>query len=208
MSSSAPADKAGPELRSLTDILDALEETAQDDEVSVSDVVAEFGTRAYAPLLLVPALILITPLSGIPTLPTIGAALMFLICVQKLMGRSRLWLPDWLQRRRVNSERLLKSVEWLRGPCAWVDRRTHKRLPWLVTRPANAVTLSVIVAICIIIPFLEILPLVTSLFAISISLFAVGIFTRDGLFTLIGHGWILVAAGTIWWLVTSGSGMG
>ena len=76
---------------------------------------------AIAPLILVPALILITPISGIPGLPTLGAVLMILVTVQKLMGRNHLWLPGWLTRRNVAGERLRNSVDWLRTPARWVS---------------------------------------------------------------------------------------
>jgi len=148
----------------------------------------------------VPALILITPISGIPGLPTLGAVLMILVTVQKLMGRNHLWLPGWLTRRNVAGERLRNSVEWLRKPARWVDDHSRRRLSPLVSRPANLLTALVITAICVIIPFLELLPMVTSLFAVVISLFAIGLLVRDGLYTLLAYLWLAVASGAIYWL--------
>lgn len=193
-----------PVFRSLTDILDALAEISRGGSVSVQDVLDEIGIRAFAPLLLVPAMILVSPLSGIPGLPTLGAVLMLLITVQKLARRDRLWLPGWLTRREIRAERLRRAVEWLRRPARWIDSHSHKRLLLLVSGPANTVTSLVITLICLIIPALEILPMVTSLFAIAISLFAIGLMARDGLFTLIGYLWAGLAAGAIYWLLPTG----
>ncbi|SLN68927.1 Exopolysaccharide synthesis, ExoD [Pseudooceanicola marinus] len=193
-------------LRSLTDILDALEKAPHDGRVSLGNVVDEVGTRAFAPIILVPALILISPLSGIFGLPTIGAIFIFLITIQKAIGRSNVWIPQFLRRREVGEDKLQKALDWLRKPCGWVDRRTHTRLTGLVSRPANLVTILVILAICLVIPVLELLPFVTSFFALAISFFAVGLLTRDGLFTLIGYIWIGLSATLILWLVTGGSG--
>lgn len=200
----APSAQDGPQpsLRSLKDILDSLEQAASGETVSLGHVVEELGTRSFAPLLLVPAMILVTPLSGIPGLPTIGAAFMFLISVQKLMGRPNVWLPGWMRRRKVAGTRIRTSVDWLRKPADWIDARTHRRLPWLVTRPANVLTITMVIAICLLIPFLEILPLVTSFFAAAISLYAIGLFARDGLFALLGHIWVGVAGATIYTLIT------
>lgn len=197
----------GRQLRGLGDILDALNDAAKGGDVSVGDMLREIGMRSFAPLILVPAMILVSPLSGIPGLPTIGSIFMLLICVQKLLGRPHVWLPDWLKRRKVTSERLRKATDWLRRPAEWVDKRTHKRLTMLVTRGANYVTVIMISVICAILPFLEILPMVTSLFAAGISFFAIGLLARDGLFTLIGYVWSTAALGAIWWLVSGTAGV-
>ncbi|WP_074257252.1 exopolysaccharide biosynthesis protein [Vannielia litorea] len=181
-------------------MLDALDTLTEAETVSVSDVLDEIGIRAFAPLILVPALILVTPLSGIPGLPTIGAALMLLVTVQKLFGRKQLWLPGWITRRSVEAGKLANAVDWLRKPCRWFDRHSRKRLHPLVSRPANLVTALVISLICLMLPPLELLPMVTSLFAVAISLFAIGLLARDGLFTLLGYLWLALTGGMVAWL--------
>ncbi|EAQ03878.1 hypothetical protein OB2597_11561 [Pseudooceanicola batsensis HTCC2597] len=191
---------SGQPLRSLTDILDALRNAEHGENVSVRDILAEVGVRSFAPTILVPALILITPLSGIFGLPTIGAIFILLITAQKLAGRKHVWLPEFLKRREVPSDKLNKALDWLEKPCRWIDNRTDKRVSVLVSRPANIVTLSVIIAITLVIPVLEVLPMVTSVFAIAISFFAIGLLARDGLFTLLGYIQIGLSVALVWWL--------
>lgn len=192
--------------RRLGDILDALEDVATQDTVTVRDIVEEIGDRSFAPMILVPALILVSPLSGIFGLPTIGATFMLLVTLQKLLGRSHVWLPEFLKRRKIQASGLRKAVLWLRRPVGWIDRRTHRRLTWLVSRPANLVTALVIAAICSIIPFLEVLPMVTSIFALAISLFCIGLLARDGLFTLLGYTQVALSSALVIWLITTGTG--
>lgn len=192
--------------RNLTDILDALDEAASGPTVAVRDILEETGRHSFAPTMLVPALILVSPLSGIFGLPTIGATFMLLVTLQKLIGRQHVWLPEFLKRRKITSKRLKKAVSWLRKPSAWVDSRTHSRLTLLVSRPANLVTLLTIVAICCLIPFLEVLPMVTSIFAGAISLFSIGLLARDGLFILLGYAQTALSAGTVIWLLTHATG--
>ncbi|MGI3169600.1 exopolysaccharide biosynthesis protein [Pseudooceanicola sp. C21-150M6] len=196
----------GPELRRLTDILDAIQASADDGVVSIRSILEEIGMRSFAPVILVPALILVSPLSGIFGLPTIGAIFIFLVTVQKLAGRSHVWLPDFLKRRQVKESKVDKAVSWLRKPCAWVDARTHRRLTLFTSRPANIVTLLTIMAITIVIPFLEVLPMVTSVFAGAISFFAIGLLARDGLFTLLGYIQTGLSASLVWWLISAGTG--
>ncbi|QPM91377.1 exopolysaccharide biosynthesis protein [Pseudooceanicola algae] len=201
-------DKPGsdPQLRSLEEILDAVAGAGEGKSVSIGDVLSEIGTRSFSPIILVPSLILVSPLSGIFGLPTIGATIIFLITVQKLLGRPHIWVPSWLKRREVAAERLEKTLDWLRKPCAWVDRHTRRRLSNLQSKPARLVTLCLICLICLIIPALEILPMVTSLFATAITFLAIGLLARDGLFTLFGYIWTGASLAAIWWLVSTGVG--
>lgn len=201
-----PLPRSDDQLRSLTDILDALDDAAKGETVAVDDILKEIGVRSFAPMILVPALILVSPLSGIFGLPTIGATFMLLVTLQKLLGRDHVWLPELLKRRQVGSPRLRRAVEWLRRPCEWIDQRTHRRLTFFVSRPANAVTLLTIVSICTIIPFLEVLPMVTSIFALAISLFCIGLLARDGLFTLLGYSQVALSFSLVIWLITTGTG--
>lgn len=193
-------------IRSLTDILDALEGAERGDCLAVQDILDEIGIRSFAPTILVPSLILVSPLSGIFGLPTIGAIFIFLISAQKLAGRHSVWLPAVMKRRKVSSSKVDKAIGFLRKPCAWIDARTHKRMQYLVSRPANVVTLSAIIAITMLIPFLEVLPMVTSVFATAISLFAIGFLARDGLFTLLGYVQAGLSIGLVWWLVGASVG--
>ncbi|MCA0920432.1 exopolysaccharide biosynthesis protein [Pseudooceanicola nanhaiensis] len=201
------ATRAEPELRSLTDILDALDRIAGDARVSVRDILDEMGVRSFAPILLVPSMILVSPLSGIPGLPTLGALFIFLLTAQKLVGRSRTWLPQFLLRRTVDGAKFGRAVTWLRKPAGWIDRRTHQRLSWMVRRPMSMVNMLVIMGICVIIPFLEVLPMVTSIFATAISFYAISMLARDGLFAVLGHIWSGAALFGIWWLISTGAGV-
>ena len=56
------------EPHSVTDVVEGLEELAESEsEVAVSDVVDKFGKRSFAPVMLVLALLEVTPVGMIPT---------------------------------------------------------------------------------------------------------------------------------------------
>lgn len=185
----------------LSSILDALDRAADREQVSIRQILQELGETSFAPLLLVPALLLVSPLSGIPGVPTLGAIVMSLIVVQSIAGRSHIWLPDVLLRRQMAGKRLGKSVDWLRKPALWIDRHTHRRMAWLTRWPLKLIPLLVALAVCAVLPLLEILPFVTSTGAVAISLFAVGILARDGLFVVFGLLFTGTLAGAALYLV-------
>ena len=78
----------------VTDILDELDDLAKSgDEVSVGDVMDKVGHRSSGVFLLVPGLIGASPLGGIPTLPSLMAAIVLIFAVQTAIGRKRIWMP-------------------------------------------------------------------------------------------------------------------
>lgn len=173
--------------QTLSALLDALKPEGDVDSVSVRDLIQKVGERAFAPLMLIPALILVTPISGIPTLPTLGGLLIMLIAVQDLFGRDHLWLPGFLMRRQLATDRLQSALDWLEKPAGWVDRHTDDRLGMLTRSPFRQVALVIIVLITVAWPPLELLPMVTSIGAFAVSLLCIGMVTRDGAYVAAGY---------------------
>lgn len=177
----------------VNEVLHRVEDAGDDREVSVGDIVQEIGNTAFGPLLLVPALILVTPASGIPGLPTVGSLLISLIAVQILLGRESLWLPGFLRRREMKKSRLDRAISFLRRPAGFIDRFTSERLviltrwPWIAL-PAALCTLMVLVA-----PAFETVPFSVSIAGFAVALFALGMVARDGIMILLG---LVVMAGT------------
>ena len=61
-------------IHSIADILECLHKIGEENgSVSVGDMADAFGTRTYAPFLIVPALLELSPLGAIPGIPTILA---------------------------------------------------------------------------------------------------------------------------------------
>lgn len=85
------------EPRSLSDILQALRNACSGSTVSIDDVLDEIGHRSFAPAILVPALLLVSPISGIPGLPTIGSIVILFFTLQALFGVESLWLPRFIR---------------------------------------------------------------------------------------------------------------
>ena len=179
----------------LTRLLDAVDRAAEEDEVEMRDILSEIGDRTITPIILVVALLLVSPLSGVPGLPTICAAIIVTLALQGLLGR-RLWLPKWMLTIRIGGPTLQRAVSWLRRPAAWIDRNSHPRLQYLTRGPMRLL----ILAQCAIIPLgwpaLELLPGVTSFAAATVGLFAFGLFARDGYYVIAGYiGMVAVPVG-------------
>ena len=62
----------------LAYLLDSMERAAEKETVSINDVLHEIGDRSITPLILIVALLLVSPLSGIPGVSTLAAVTIIL----------------------------------------------------------------------------------------------------------------------------------
>ncbi len=188
------AEGAGP-AASLTDVLDRLDRVAADDPgaaaaaaVSVEEVQAAVGARSYGPLLLVPGLIVLSPLSGIPGLPSIMAVVILLISGEMLLGGRQFWLPRTLRRRRVETRRLRQAVRFLRPVARVTDRLVRPRLGIAARGAAAFVIAPACILLALTMPVLELIPLANTAAGAIVSIFGLALVAQDGVLALIGLG--------------------
>ena len=173
--------------KKLTHLLDGVEHAARNKTVSIADLLDEFGDRAITPFILIVCLLLISPVSGIPGVPTVGAVVIVILAAQALAGREQLWLPQKILNAKLSARKVRKGVDWMRKPCAWVDRHSHPRLRLLTKGPLRWLALVMCLVIPLTWPLLELLPFFTSIGAGMVSLLSLGLITRDGLYVLAGY---------------------
>lgn len=179
----------------VEDILHSVEEAGHGHaEVTVEDMLAEIGTDAFPAIMLVPALIMVSPASGIPGLSTACAMIVALAAAQMIAGRKALWLPGFLLRRRLERGTLQKAVDWLERPARFVDRLLGRRLVVLTHRPLSLIAATACLVLSLIVPFLEFVPFSASIAGTAIAIFALGLVAGDGLLVLIA---MTIAAGAV-----------
>lgn len=193
---------APPVLRGLSEIIDQVIDLAAADRISLREVLRAIGDASFAPILLLPALAVATPLSGIPFFSTTMGILIFLIAGQMLLQRQHLWFPDWVLRREVQGHLVRDGFRKLYPVAHWIDARTHARLRIFARRPLVFVPQMLCLVSGLIMPLLEFVPFSSSIIGVGVALLALGMLTRDGLLTLIGMlpyaivGWLIVRAAT------------
>lgn len=193
--------------KSIDDILDRLEKLAEDEEqVSLGDVVEALGNRGHGPFLLVPALIEISPIGGVPGVPTVLAAIIILFAAQIVLGRKHLWLPGFLERRSISSEKTCKAVDKLRGVARFMDRWFHGRLPKLTQGPFVRMAAILCIVLALTVPPLELLPFASTAPMAAIAAFGLALMVRDGLLMIIAALLAIVAVGVGLGMASSGGG--
>ena len=196
MKSQVPAQSEASD-RPVRDVVDRLERCARADRVALGDLVASSSTASFVSAMMVPALLVISPLSGIPLFSSLCGITIALIAAQMLIRRSHLYLPDAVMRRTLPGDKLRGGLERLRGAADFLDRHTRKgRLNQLVGRGGRVVPQALCVMAGAVMPLLEIVPFSSSILGAAVLSFSIALLTRDGVFVLVGIG-IIGTAGAV-----------
>ncbi|GGD61249.1 exopolysaccharide biosynthesis protein [Aurantiacibacter arachoides] len=185
---------------SVGDILDCLEDlTGECDTVSVDRIVGAFGTRTYGPAIMVPALLELTPVGAIPGVPTFLAVTIALVAAQKMLGHRHLWLPGVIANRCVAAEKLAAGVVRLRPLARFLDRHFHRRMKPMTRAPFSQIAAAIIIVLCLMVPFLEVLPFASSAPMLAIASFGLAVLVRDGVLMAAALTASLAAMGLMGW---------
>lgn len=185
-------------LSSLEQLLDRMDEAGEEEEhVSLDMLMETIGKRSFGPILLLIGLILITPLSGIPTLPSTMGVAVFLIALQMLVRRKHIWLPSWILRRKIQQQKLAKASQWLRRPARFIDRLVKHRLNVLVEGPGSWPIALVCLLLAVTLPLLEPVPFAASSAGVALSCFGLAMIAHDGLLALLAYSATLGISGLV-----------
>jgi hypothetical protein len=184
----------------VTDILDRLDKAvasrkdAGEGKVSVRTLLDSFGARSYGPFLLIPALIELSPIGGIPGVPTIIAFMVLTTAAQMLVGRKHIWVPAFIEKRCVDGSKIEAVDTKVRPVARWLDRHTKERLRLLTRTPAVKAAAVCIMLLCLTVPPLELIPFGSSIPMAAIAMFGLALLVRDGLLMLFGFIAVVAAA--------------
>ncbi|WP_299374310.1 exopolysaccharide biosynthesis protein [uncultured Tateyamaria sp.] len=167
-------------------VVEALEDATEANSVCLSEIVGEFGTASFPPILLAVSVLLISPLSGVPLFSSIVGMTIFLIAVQGMIGRDRIWLPQRLANWRIDTRRSDRFLTRIRKVATWLDRGTTFRWTALVSPPASRVIYGICALCGLCLPLLEVVPLSSSLVGVTVALMSIGLLARDGLVAVLG----------------------
>lgn len=194
----APAATAPPteESPKLSALLGELAADASRERISISDLVATMQVRAIGALLLIFAL----P-NAVPTPPGTSAILglpLVYLTSQLMLGHTP-WLPRFISERSISRRDFAAVVGKITPWLARAERLLTARVPQVTTPVAERLVGVLCFALAVVL-FLPI-PLGNMLPAIAISVIALGILERDGVWILTGGAIGIVALLIVWGVV-------
>ncbi|MDP1686701.1 exopolysaccharide biosynthesis protein [Hydrogenophaga sp.] len=163
------------------------------ERISVGDLLAALGDRAIGALMFFFAAPNILPVPpGVSTL--LGAPLLFLSA--QLMLGMRPWLPGIVTRRSLSRDDLATLVRRIVPWLAKAEKLLRPRVSVLVRPPVEYFVglVCLVLAAVLMLP----IPLGNTLPALAISLLALGVLERDGVWIAIGLFASVVAGAVVW----------
>lgn len=182
-----PLPELEPELPAfaINDLLDRLEREGREGrKVSIETLQRVAGRRFSGPLLFVPGLVIVSPMSGIPTLPSVLGAAIAIMCAQIVLGRDQLWIPRRLRRLALGPKSVLWIIRFMRRPAYVLDRLCSPRLVWLTDGVPMRMAAMACLVLALGMPPLEFIPLTSSIVGAVIAAFGLALTTHDGLLML------------------------
>lgn len=161
--------------------------------VTVREIIAHFGPRAFGALLFVFALPNLLPLP--PGSTTLLGLPLLLFAPQLALGSQQPWLPRWLQCRSIDAAALQKIAG---RASVWVERaeRLTTRRAAFMLEPAGTALIGVVCTLLAAVLILPI-PLGNVLPSITIAVFGLSLVQRDGLLAVIGYLLASASAGAL-----------
>lgn len=205
---------AGPEheidgRHALEEVVDeAIESAHGEKEIELRDLLDEFGTRSFGPILIIVSLVIISPVGSIPGLPIALGAVVVLFAAQILFGRDHPWIPERMRKIGFDREKAEAARDRWHGWLETIDRFIRPRLQWATGGWAQWLAAFCLAFLSATMIPLEVIPFAVTLPGVAMLAFGIGFTARDGLFMLLGF---LVTIPSIvltvsWWPFGGGGG--
>ena len=194
-SSSTSQAEDQSEVEGLTALLKQIQENTDGDTTTLGEVLDALNSRSFGPLLLVPALMAVSPIGAIPGMSIATGLVVLLLSFQLLISQKHPWLPSRLENFSFSRETLHKGIDKTIPWAEWLDKFTDERLTFLTHTPFRQ--LVAIITACLAAMFvpLALLPFAVSVPGTAVALFGLGLTARDGVFVLVG---IAVSGAALW----------
>jgi hypothetical protein len=165
------------------------------DGLAMSDLLGMLGQSSFGPLMLIPALFVISPFSALVGFDSVMGILITLVAVQMLFGRKHIWLPKKILHLKIGEDKLKKILGFLRPVARWTDKIIYPRMERFTKAPFSRIIAALCALIGITMPPLEAIPFSNTAGAAVVSLLSLGLTVRDGLLVVIATAVLVIALG-------------
>ncbi len=182
-------EEARPRLNSLADLMLRLHRQCHDHHgggLTCSNLVSVLGHRSFGPVILIVGLIALAPIREAPAMLALTGAIALLTGGQMLMARRAIWLPPFVGRRAMDSNRCDLVLSRYFPYARRADRWLGTKLNALTSRPFFMAMGLCCMLLAAAMPFLIRMPWVSVLPGLAFVAFGVSLLTRDGVAAAIG----------------------
>ncbi len=194
-------DNADRGLMRVVDDLHEVTDRTASEQLTIGDLLDKVGERSHGALILVPALLAFLPTGGIPTVPTIMAAMIVIIAAQMVFSPDHIWLPRRLRGFTVGNSRLRGGLRWFRPWAQKFSWLFRNRLTFINERPFSYLVVLALIAMAATMPLLEFLPFAAAAPSFVMVVIGLGLTMDDGLWTLAGLSLAVAALALFFYLL-------
>ncbi|MDX2274919.1 MAG: exopolysaccharide biosynthesis protein [Hyphomonadaceae bacterium] len=184
--------------RSFIGVLKQIDAAAGEEGINVSGIVDRLDERAFGLLILLLAIPCLVP--GLPGAQIIAIPI-FLLALQVMVGRREPWLPGWFMRAQVKKGWISSIAGFAEKRMRWSETLARPR--WSIF--ASGIGERLIALVMALASVTIMLPITNTIPSLAITLMAIGLIQRDGLFALLGAliaaAWVTLLTGLIAGLV-------
>jgi hypothetical protein len=177
----------------LKQTISNISHSCEGNHVNVGAVADSIEAPAFGILLLLPALIVILPISIIPGVSSLCAAVAVFAGCHIFFGREALWLPERVRNIYFNGNRMSLVLRKMNGVAKKMDRFSKPRFSFMTGGFAGKLASATVIILASATIVLGFIPLVDIFLMLPIVFFGLGSYTQDGLIT--GIGWLVLAVG-------------
>lgn len=181
-----PQDAQDPQGGPMSEIVRQLRAASAQRRVTLGALVAAVGDSSFLPVLMVPAMLVVSPLSGIPLFSTLCGVLITFVAAQMIARREHLWLPEPVMRRSLPGARVRLALRRIAPVAAWVDRHATGHGSWAMRAPVRGLAALACLICGLTMPFMELVIFSSSLLGMAVLLFSVSLLARDLMFLMFG----------------------
>lgn len=194
-SASSNTEDQSESVEGLASLLKQIRENTEGDKTTLGEVLDALDSRSFGPLMLVPAIMAVSPVGAIPGMSIATGLVLLLLSVQLLISQKHPWLPSRLENFSLSRETLHDGIDQTIPWAEWLDKFTDERLTLLTQAPFRQ--LIAIITACLAAMFvpLALVPFGVAVPGTAVALFGLGLTARDGLLVLVG---VAVSGAALW----------
>ena len=166
--------------QNLARLLRRLADDGAVNGLTLHEIRDRLDERAYGLLILILAIPCLVP--GLYGVPQVVGIVIVILAAQLLVGREEPWLPQWVLRLRARASWLKAMADFAEQRLGWIDRFSRPRLSTFASGAGEklAALFMILATLTIVLPMTNTIP------SVALSLLAVGLIQRDGLFVIGG----------------------
>ncbi|MCB1784146.1 MAG: exopolysaccharide biosynthesis protein [Alphaproteobacteria bacterium] len=193
-------------MRSITDVLNNLDQNVTGERVTLDDLLEALHERGFGFLLLIFSVPMALPVPVPPGINIMLALPLIILTAQQAIGRHTIWMPDSFRRKSISHKKMSGMIKAVLPWTARAERLIKPRME-VFTQGIFSHLIGIfglIMALCVCVP----LPMTNTVPSLGIALMAAGVVMRDGLAVIIGAiigiVWVFALCAIIAFLGTEG----